>query len=252
MPRQENLTVVKAGLSRQRTKGAAIKGTLYDLLNGYVTTEKTIKVRPGTTLAQTLTAGTKGLVHFDGKFHVFASASVAGLPADYTLHILRAPTANALTRIHFAEPFLGALYVVAEFAADEIFHYWLKAPDAWEASKVYDFNDRTVPAVDDGFVYKVNRLGDPNPVWTSGAPRAVDDRVEPTTPNGLYFQVTSVFGTQPISGLTEPDWADAKLGQQFIDTPDGIALQSTPTPARPPRDRPPAGTRDRYTDRDPD
>ncbi|KKK82756.1 hypothetical protein LCGC14_2800230, partial [marine sediment metagenome] len=62
MARQENLTVIKEGLNRQRTKGAALKDTLYDLLNGFVSSEKTVKVRPGTRLTETLPANTKGLV----------------------------------------------------------------------------------------------------------------------------------------------------------------------------------------------
>jgi hypothetical protein len=247
--RQENLTVIKGGLNRQRTKGAAPKDSLYDLLNGYVTTEKTVKVRPGTLLEETLTAGTFGLVHFDSKFHVFASSTVS-VPSGYTLHLLQAPTGNALSRIHFAEPFLGFLYVVAEFDTDEIYHYWLRTAADWEANKVYKANQLAEPTTADGFLYKATRLGDPYPVWTSGAPRAVSDIVEPTEYNGLYFQVVSAFGTNPISGSTEPDWADAEPGQIFIDTPDDTPTQTPPTPnVFPDDDVVPDEVRDRYDDR---
>jgi hypothetical protein len=252
MPRQENLTVIKAGLSRQRVKGAALKDTLYDLLNGYVTTEKTVKVRPGTLLSQTLTTGTVGLVHHDAKFHVFADATVAGLPADYELHILKSPDDSSfdLTRIHFAEPFLGALYVVAEFAGGGIYHYWLQDASDWEATTDYEIGDVVSPTTPNGFVYKARRLAQANPAWSAGTPRAVTDVVEPTVENGFKYTVTQVVGPTPRSGSVEPEWP-TEVGAVIIedlDTEDIPTADEAPTPDRTRDDFIDETRRDRYLD----
>jgi hypothetical protein len=75
------LTAVNGGINRLRVKGAADRNSLYDLLNGYVTQQKTIKVRPGTFRTAELpedTAGdglTKGLCVFNDLFHVFSDVS---------------------------------------------------------------------------------------------------------------------------------------------------------------------------------
>ena len=207
MARQENLTVVKGGISRQRTKGAALKDSLFDLLNGFVTTEKTVVIRPGTLRTELLTPGTKGLVHFDGGFHVFAVDTVA-VPAGYTLHLLKSPddATLALKRIHFAEPFLGALYVAAEFADDRTYHYWLQAAKDWLPDTAYAINEPVSPTVPNGFVYKARRLAAANPSWTANTPRSVSDVVEPTTENNFKYTVTQVIGPTPRSGPLEPIW----------------------------------------------
>src|SRR5688572_30316201 len=93
------LTTIKGGINRLRTKGSAPEDSVYDLLNGYVTAAKTVKVRPGTFRNAALaedTAGnglTKGLVAFDGTLHVFADELVE-VPAGYTLHIISHPDAT--------------------------------------------------------------------------------------------------------------------------------------------------------------
>jgi len=246
--RQENLTTIKGGLNRLRTKGAALKDSLFELLNGYVTVEKTVKVRPGTILDETLTTGTVGLVAFDGKFHVFATSAVAGLPSNYVLHLLRAPDDTAVvTNIHFAEPFLGVLYVSAEFDDGTVHHFWLRDGITWIADNNYDANAIAEPAVDNGFVYRATRDGSANPIWTEGAPRAVNDRVEPTTANGFYFEVTQIFGPKAISGVTEPDWAVVTDGQLINENVDGTNIPAIATPPAPVPDRTvPDNVDDRY------
>ena len=228
MARQENLTVIKEGLSRQRTKGAALKDTLFDLLNGFVTTEKTVKVRPGTLLTNTLTAGTKGLVHFDGGFHVFASSAVS-VPAGFTLHILTSPddATFALTKIHFAEPFLGALYVSAEFAGGNIFHYWLQIAPDWTANTPFRVNQTVSPTTPNGLVYEARRLTAPNPAWSENTPRAVSDVVEPTAENNFKYTVTQVIGPTPRSGALEPIWP-TEIGAIIVEDLDEDGAPTTP------------------------
>ncbi len=251
MARQENLTVIKGGLNRQRTKGAALKDSLYDLLNGYVTTEKTVRVRPGTLLRQTLTTGTKGLVHHDGKFQVFASDDVSGLPTDYNLNIVRSPTGSALSRIHFAEPFLGSLYVVAEFADGNVYHYWLQPSTTWVANNEYKLSSAVNPTTANNYRYIPTRNGQPFPTWTPGAARAVGDKIEPTQFNGYYFEAVTINGSNPRSGVTEPNWVnDANIvaGKRYVESVDGTYQAPRPTPPRDRDRRPPPGRdiEDRY------
>lgn len=238
MARQENLTVVKAGLTRQRTKGAALKDSLYELLNGFVTTEKTVKVRPGTLLTETLPANTKGFVHWDGSFHVFAITFIAP-PSGYTIHVITSPDNPAFTisRIHFAEPFLGALYVAAEFSDGNTYHYWLQPSPEWVADTDYKVNEPVSPSVANGLVYKARRLSGENPSWTPDTPRALDDVVEPTTVNDFKYTVTQVIGPTPRSGSEEPVWP-TQAGAIIVEDLDDTDVPTTPSPPTPdvPRD----------------
>lgn len=248
--RQETLTTIDGGLNRLRTKGAALKNSLYDLLNGYVTTEKTIQVRPGTVLDHTIPAGTIGLTAFDGKLHIFASSTVAGIDTDsFTLHILNSPdgAAATLSAVHFAEPFLGSLYVVAEFSDGNIYHYWLQTATTWAASTEYELYALAQPSTPDGFAYQATRLGNPWPSWTPEAPRSVSDSIEPTVYSGYYFTVESVVGANPRSGSTEPLWP-TEAGAVIIEDTDDTANapDATPPAPPPPGSELPDGIRDRY------
>ena len=239
--RQEALTTIKGGLNRLRTKGAALKDSLYELKNGYVTVERTVEVRPGTILEHTLPAGTLGLVAYNSKFHVFASDDVSGIDTDnFTLHILRAPDGEDLTTIHFAKPFLGALYVAAEFADGDIYHFWLQDPDAWAASTTYDANKIIEPTTENSYVYRATRLGPPYPKWTPGAPLTVGDKIEPTTYNGFYFEVVAVNGDNPRTGTTEPDFdvTEGAIVVETVDTTDNVNPDPTPLPRPDPGYRP--------------
>lgn len=244
MARQENLTVVKGGITRQRTKGAALKDSLFELLNGFVTTEKTVKVRPGTLLTETLTAGTVGLVHFEGEFHVFANTTVA-VPAGYQLHILTSPDDStlALVRIHFAEGFLGALYVVGEFSDGRIYHYWLQPAKDWVASEDYTINQTAAPTTPNGFVYKAHRIAGANPAWTAGTPRVAADVIEPVIETGFKYTVTQVIGPTPRSGEIEPIWP-TKVGAIIVEDLDD-ETNTAPTTDEPPT---PVRRPDRLTD----
>ena len=235
MARQENLTVIKGGLNRQRTKGAALKDSLFDLLNGFVTTEKTVKVRPGTLRTELLNAGTKGLVHFDGLFHVFATSTIV-VPAGYKLHILTSPddASLALKRVHFAEPFLGALYVAAEFADNRTYHFWLADAPVWLADTAYEIGESVQPTVPNGLVYKARRVAAPNPGWTANTPRVVSDVIEPTTENNFKYAVTQVIGPTPRSGPLEPIWPK-QIGAIIVEDLDDVTAETeAPTVDLPP------------------
>ena len=182
--RAVDLTTNKGGINRLRVKGAALNDSLYDLVNGYITSARTIKQRPGTRRRYELPEGTTGLVTFEGRLRTFATTEVAEMPEDVDLTILRSPDGadKTLTKIHFAEPFLGYLYVVAEFNDGNVYHYWLQDAAGWEADTVYESGALVQPtAGSSGVVFKAGRAGSASPPWTAGTPREGGDKIEPAT-----------------------------------------------------------------------
>lgn len=206
--RAQALTAVKAGITRLRSKGGASSDSLFDLLNGYVTAARAIKNRPGSRIEFTIPPGTKGMVFFKGKFVVFANDVVTGLPDGVEVEVLRHPTnvAAVLVDIHFATPFLGYLYVVAEFDTGDVFHYWLESGEAWQAGKIYLPGDVVTPSDPNGIAYRLVSDTSGYEVWTPNVSRSLGDQVVPTTDNGFFYTVTEVSGDSARSGTTEPDW----------------------------------------------
>lgn len=204
------LTVLKGGINRQRTKGGARADTLYDLVNGHITDAGTVVSRYGTRRMAAVSADTKGLVSFAGLLHVFSHESVE-VPDGFVLHVLSHPESSEgdlieLERIHFAVPFMGFLYVAAEFVDGNVYYFWLQTGGTWEASTHYALTAVREPTVPNGFAYQAQRLGAPNPVWTPSTLRTEGDLIEPTEYNGFYYEATSTIGDTPSSGSTEPSW----------------------------------------------
>lgn len=249
--RDAPLTVLKGGINRLRTKGGARADNLYDLLNGYLTEDGTVKVRPGSFLVAQLDSSTKGLTYFKGSRHTFAAQTVA-VPPGYTLHVLVHPEQDPgeavipIKRIHFAEPFLGYLYVVAEFEDDSVWHYWLQGSASWQANTVYFEGDIIFPTVLNGLAYQATRSAASNPVWTPNTPRALGDIVEPTAANanGYYYTVVDTSGATPSSGSVEPTWPPED-GAQVVESTD-ITPVTTDTDAIDPTTTPGSDVTDRY------
>lgn len=251
------LTVVKGGINRDRTKGAARPDVLYDLLNGYVTNENTVQVRPGTFRRNELPAETKGLCAFAGKLHTFCHVPI-DVPDNFILHVLVHPmfdggTENSfpLKKIHFAAPFLGFLYVAAEFDVgdvdtDSVFHYWLQTSGPWQANKVYRAGDVVEPTVPNGLAYRAGRLGAANPSWAPNVARTVGDVIEPTVYNDFFYTVVDTLGANPASGTVEPDWPTEDGARITEDTDADAAPPQLVTV--PPERRPIQDVTDRYGD----
>jgi hypothetical protein len=217
--RQVTLSAVKAGMTRLRDKGGASPESLYELTNGYVDASRSPRSRDGTRHVHALPLGTKGLCSFAGKLHVFATQPVDPANDLFVVNILRHPNANfagGLKQIHFAKPFLGYLYVVAEFADGGVFHYWLQSPDVWKPNTIYGMDDLVQPSVPSGFFYRIATKSSA-PAWGAGQPKVVGDVVQPSTPNGWEYVVTDVTGT-PTTGATEPSWPTSEGAQIFEGT----------------------------------
>jgi hypothetical protein len=190
-----------------RVKGAALKTSLFNLVNGYVTMEGTVKVRQGTVRSYAVDDTTKGLAVYKGQFYVFANATVS-TPSGVVLRILINPndSTQAVEKVWFAKPFLGFLYVAAEFANGDVFHYWLQSGGAWTADTVYFNGDIVVPTTGEVLAYLAQRLLPPNSVWSPQTTITEGQLIEPTVYNGYYFEATEVTGASPHTGSVEPTW----------------------------------------------
>lgn len=228
------LTTGKEGINRYRIKGGARADTLYDAVNCYVTVSGSLRPREGTIIESTLPVGTVGLMAYKGKLYVFASETkdMSGTPG-YGLYVLSHPSdaAATLADIHFAEPFLGYPYVVAEWSDGAIYHYWLQEGETWEAGKTYLPGAIVRPTTDSGIVYQL--VGDTSGYtpWAANVVRAVDDVVVPTTDNGFYYTVTEVTTSTAKSGTSEPDWPTTEGEEVYedadVDSPLSSSTSST-------------------------
>lgn len=206
--RAVTLNTTRAGMTRQRGKGGASPDTLFDLLNGYVGPNKAPKQRPGTRWKFTWPARTKGMVAFREKFYAFSAIIVATGNPLYVVETLRHPTPGFdgdIVAIHYAQPFLGYLYVVAEFDDGLIAHFWLREPQAWTANTAYLVTDSVQPTTPNGYYYQATAQITP-PAWAPGVKRAVGDVVQPSVATGWKYTCTAVSGDNPVSGATEPTW----------------------------------------------
>ena len=152
----------------------------------------------------------------------------------FVVDILRHPQASfsgRLKYIHFASPFLGYLYVVAEFDNGDVFHYWLQNPQTWLANHQYQVGDLVQPTVPNGYYYKAMPAVNP-PAWAPNVSRANGGIVQPTIPNGYKYTVTATNGANPASGAIEPIWP-AVDGATVIEFTD--AFEQTATPSAPPQ-----------------
>jgi hypothetical protein len=241
-------TAQKGGINRQRVKGGARADVLYDLVNGYVTGSQTVVQRDGTIRDAILNSRTRGLAAFEGVLHTFSYQLEPYTPIGYLANVLAHPTDDAATleKIHFAQPFMGALYVVAEWSDGGVFHYWLGSSGEWEAAHVYKDGDVVVPTTENGLLYKAtpNNPAAPTQTWQPLTNYVVGDKVLPTTYNGYYFQVTATQGDVSISGVSEPTW-NATEGAETTESADGTSAPSaTSSPDATPQV--PPDVQDRY------
>ncbi|MBE2259504.1 MAG: hypothetical protein IAE88_11635 [Rhodobacteraceae bacterium] len=208
--RLQSLSAVRAGITRLRDKGGASPESLFDLLNGYVTAARTIRIRPGSRIDQRLPAGTKGLAWFKGQHLVFATNALDSGSEDVEVVVIRHPNDPSIgvRDIHFAMPFLGYPYAVAEFEDGLVKHYWIEKGEEWQPNHVYLPGALIRPSAgnDVGMVYRLASNRDGLAPWTAGAERELADETVPTQDNGFKYEVIAAEGANPRSGTVEPQW----------------------------------------------
>ncbi len=248
MSRTLAFTAQKGGINRLRVRGGARADNLYDLVNGWVTNEQTVENREGTVREAVLAATTRGLTAFQDVLHIFSYQLEEDVPDGYLANVLSHPTDDTATlvEIHFAQPFMGALYVVAEWSDGGIFHYWLASSGPWTADTVHLEGDVVTPTEPNGLLYKAtpNNPAAPTQTWQPLTNYAVGDKVLPTVYNGYYFEVTATSGDVPISGAFEPTW-NATEGAETVESADGTNAPASSGAAETAPQVPP-DVRDRY------
>lgn len=143
------------------------------------------------------------------------TASINGLPLQ-----LVSQNPYPIKEIHFSAPYLGGIYVVAEFAVPDavaaqygtVFHFWVQSStggdnsNAWKAKTDYRIGDVVIPTAANGLTYVASRHLPANPVWMPNTAEAVSNIVEPITANGFQYAATAVLGANPTTGAVEPTW----------------------------------------------
>ncbi len=252
--RVERLADNLEGINRRRQKGGASKNDLIDLLNGYRTPKGTVNSRPGTTWQFQGPSNTKGMLGFAEKIHVFSHATQSHSVPNLVVNVLKHPSGGGATiaKITSAFPFLGRIYVVAKFTDNVVQHYWLEDPPAWQASAVYGpgpFSDTSTvqPTTPNGLYFDINNFRD-DVIWAPNTEKEVGDAVQPTTYNGMVAFVTSASGVPIKTGGTEPVWpAPGLVSSGFGSAIDRRWLSDpdvnppAPTPATPPATTPGGG-----------
>jgi len=204
-------------MTRLRDKGGASRDAAYEITNGFVDASGSPTQRPGTKwmfnwadprLGKGAQANqTKGLMFFKGVFYRFTSGNgagsgiVSGGGATYVILVLRHPTSTTatLSKIHYAKPMLGFPYVVAQFSDGLVAHYWLQNPPSWKANTFYAPNSLVQPTTPNGFYYQAVPWTPLPAAWTPLLQHNLGDVVQPTAPNGYRYyaqQLASGFGAQ--------------------------------------------------------
>lgn len=223
---------LKQGINRLRVKGGANPSQLYDLLNAYITADGSIVPREGTIRAATLNGSTVGLCAVDGVFNVFAT-SLQSVPVGYQCNVLVNPSnpADTLVRIWFAQPFMGFLFVVAEFASGDVLHYWLQNNGNWAADTVYMTGNIVLPDTPNGLAYQAVRDMPANPLWTPETSIALNDIVEPNEYTGYCYKAIATSADSDVGLLLHMDGSSGSTAftdsSQFglVNTPFGSGTQ---------------------------
>lgn len=263
--RSVTLNASKAGMTRLRDKGGASPETLFELTNAYINASRSPTQRPGTTWVYQFGANTHGLVAFQGVFYSFTDnpASIVNT-GNYQVVLLRNPVAGSaatLSKVTYAVPFMGYLYVVGVYSDGTAHHFWLQNPPAWQRNSSYSSGQLVQPSPTNGYYYSAQLLSNP-PQWRAHLAVNQGTTVQPTKYNSFFYQATNVVSPTSIGGTTiaftapnEPVWSTS-LGGITLDisggNPSSNPNQINPPPAPPPQPAPGTGPGGRYGNRNGD
>jgi hypothetical protein len=240
MPRPYALAQQVDGMSALRPKGGASDKGLTLLRNGWITSARTMQARPGSVEELEFPEGSVGVVAFEDKFYTFAGGPVSA-PADprIEVEILLHPSSpgTALTKIWEAFPFLGRLYVVAEFADGVVQHYWVEDPPNWSSNAEVASGGVIQPTSETGYYYENISLST-TPAWQANTDTAIGEFKQPTIANGYRYEAVASTGTPPLrTSNYQPTWPTV-VGAQVIERryiTDGTQVLPGPdTPSQPP------------------
>lgn len=111
-------------MDRRRRRVSGVPGTLWTLKNGHITRGGDIERAKRFVPKYTLPDNTFGLAKIRRQLYVFGSIAPPTMPNGVLYQQLVAPNTPAMTRVLDVKTFANQLYVVAEFADGNIFHYY--------------------------------------------------------------------------------------------------------------------------------
>jgi hypothetical protein len=114
----------KYGTDRRRNRVSGVPGTLWSLKNGHITRGGDIERAKKFVSKYSLPANTFGMAKIRRQLYVFGSASPPTMPNGVLYQQLTAPNTPSMVRVLDAKVFASKLYVIAEFADGNIFHYY--------------------------------------------------------------------------------------------------------------------------------
>lgn len=142
-----------------------------------------------------------------------ATMATGALVQGNPILILRHPSNSAatLSKIHYAKPFMGYPYVIAEFSDGLINHFWLQMPPVWTANTNYDANQLVQPTVPNGFYYQCIQIANP-PAWTPLLQHQIFDFIQPTVYSGLQFFAVFLVGGSGSATTTTATFVVPAIG----------------------------------------
>lgn len=132
-----------AGMDRRRKRVAGVPGSLWTLKDAHITRGGDIERRKRFVTAYSLPAGSYSLAGIRSQPYTFGSADLAATtPLGVQYQRLQAPSTPAMTMVLDAKPFQGKLYVIAEYADGNVYHFY-------DGTRVSDWDNVVAPTADD-------------------------------------------------------------------------------------------------------
>jgi hypothetical protein len=115
----------KFGLDRRRPRVAGVPGTLWNIKNAHLTRGGDIERAKKFVPLYNLPVGTHGMGQVGGQLYVFGSADLAtSMPVGVQYQRLQSPNGQAMSSVLNVRTFDRRLYVVAEYADGNIYHFY--------------------------------------------------------------------------------------------------------------------------------
>ncbi len=202
----------RAGMDRRNKRISGKPGTLWTGKNGHITRGGDWERRKKFVDTYSLPSGnTKGLAVTNGQLFVFGeSASPGTIPSGVTYQRLAHPSSSAISKILSVTLFSGKLYVIAEFANGDVYHYYDGTRvTAWDAVSASVASNNAVAAalaskIDLDAACSATALN--NVITITAATPGVNVGVTQSTFNGgaVNDQSITLVETQPnVVGATE-------------------------------------------------
>lgn len=133
----------KAGMDRRRKRVAGSAGSLWTLKDAHITRGGDIERRKKFVATYALPVGTFSLASVRSQLYAFGSADLAStMPLGVQYQRLQAPSTPAMSRVLDVKLFQGKLYVIAEYANGNVYHFFDGSRvTTWDAIVTANAND---------------------------------------------------------------------------------------------------------------